>query len=649
MKLLNRLFLLSTLLIATVACSGDESGPESKIETSVSEISISEIGGSGSLRLTATAPWQAKVSGDASWLTINPENGAAGENLSITFTASTYQTGESKEAIVSFEMLNGMKSSVMVRRGDVQVGRTTDSLSLVMFYISTEGERYWRNPWNLNTPMTQWEGVSLENIAGELRVTRLMMQERGLRGVLPEQLKYLSELRNFSVEANKSLSGSFPTFLLENRKLQLLNLADNRFAGAIPSAVFDMPELTWLILMSNQFSGALPTNVGNASNMVTLYLNNNGFTGSLPASLANLTNLEYLSVAKNQFSGSLPSFNQMSNLTLLDLSENAVYVEENLGQYPDLQPILNSKYVGGGFSGAAPKLQNLSKLESVNFGTNNFTTSPEFTNCPALSLVRLDKNAFTSIHTSVLNAPALEKLYVHECKLTALPEVTNENSPMTILSLNNNEIVSLPNSFSKLANLEELYIQENKLTALPQGLPALNKLVLLLIGYNQLTTLPSDFWSMTNLGFVSMPCNAITDQLPENGAAFLGLNVININCCEFSGPVSRLWSFPRLNEVHASQNKLTGDIAPDAASQAALKRLLTLQVLTLDDNQLTGNLPLEFLDLTAMNILHLYNNQLSGVVPTVFYNSSRWCEWGPIQHIKTGNPNLQMEDRCQGS
>ncbi|MGL5894660.1 MAG: BACON domain-containing protein [Bacteroidales bacterium] len=387
MRLLNRVLLFSTILFATFACSAEDEVDESKIVTSVQEVTISEIGGSATLQLTATAPWVARVTNSADWLTLSPENGPAGDAINVSVIASTYQNGEAKEASVEFKLLDGTSTTITVKRGDVISGRTTDSLALVTLFNSTGGERFWRNPWDLKTSMNNWEGVSLDQVDGELRVTRLMMQERNMRGELPEQLMYLSELRQISFEANYLLTGSFPEFLLNNSKLQLLNLGDNKFIGSIPSKIFDLSDLTWLILKNNQFTGEIPQNIGNATNLVTLYLSGNQFTGSLPSTISNLVNLEYLSISSNKLSGELPSFNQMSSLNVLDLSSNAVYEEINIGQFQDLQPNILAQYVSGGFSGAAPKFENLTKLTSVNLSINNFSTSPEILNCGALTVV----------------------------------------------------------------------------------------------------------------------------------------------------------------------------------------------------------------------------------------------------------------------
>jgi len=650
MKLLNRFLLLSTLLFVAFSCSPEENVEESRIEISIPEISISEIGGTSVVKLTATSPWQAKVSSSASeWLTLTPENGPAGESLNISVSASTYQNGETKEGVIEFTLLDGKSTSLKVMRGDVVSGRTTDSLSLVALYNATGGERFWRNPWDLNSSMSNWEGVSLETYNGELRVTRLMMQERNMRGELPEQLMYLDQLRQVTFEANYLLTGEFPTFLLENKKIQLLNLGDNKFTGSIPSSVFDLEDLTWLILKNNQFSGEIPQNIGNATNLVTLYLDGNNFTGSVPSSLENLVNLEYLSLASNSLSGELPSFNQMSSLTELDLSSNAIYEEINLGQFPDLQPNILANYISGGFSGSAPSLENLSKLKQLVIGVNNFSSSPEVINCPSLTLIDLNRNPITTLDKSLLNSSTIEEIYAYDTKLSYLPEVTISNSAIKILALNNSELEVIPSSLSKLSNLEQLFVQNNKLSNLPEGLSEIKTLVLIQAGYNNITSLPSDFWNVTSLNFLSIPCNPLVATLPSNPEEFEYLSILNINCCQFEGEVSSLWSLPRISEIHASQNNFSGEIAGTEESKSALKRHLYVSLVTLDDNNLTGNLPEELMSVDRLTTLHLYNNKLSGVVSEKFYTSNNWCSWGPMNFIKPGNDDLIMQDVCAGS
>ncbi|MGL5014626.1 MAG: leucine-rich repeat domain-containing protein [Bacteroidales bacterium] len=649
MRLLNRVLLLFTILFATFACSEEDQVDESKIVTSVQEVIISEIGGSAIIQLSATAPWVARVTTSADWLTLAPENGPAGDNINVSVIASTYKDGESKEATIEFKLLDGTNTTLQVKRGDVVTGRKTDSLALVTLFNVTGGERFWRNPWDLKTSMNNWEGVSLDQVNGELRVTRLMMQERNMRGELPEQLMYLSELRQISFEANYLLTGTFPDFLLNNSKLQLLNIGDNKFTGNIPSSIFDLSDLTWLILKNNQFTGEIPQNIGNATNLVTLYLSGNQFSGSLPASISNLVNLEYLSISNNKLSGELPSFNQMSSLNVLDLSANAIYEDVNVGQFQDLQPNIYAQYVSDGFSGAAPKFENLTKLTSVNLSVNNLSSSPEIVNCGSLKVVDVNRNSLTTLHSSLFNSTSIEEIYAFDNNIGSLPAVTIDNVSIKVLAVNNNVLESIPASFSKFSKLEELYIQNNKLTELPEGLSALSSILMLQIGYNQITALPSDFWNMTSLGFISMPCNPIVATLPANASQFDYLSILNINCCKFEGDVSALWLIPRASEIHASQNNFSGELAPDEASKTAIKGLSYITLITLDDNNLTGNLPEEFSFIQSLSILHLYNNNLSGVISDRFYSSSNWCKWGPLNFIKKGNEELVMNDVCAGS
>ncbi|MGL4994111.1 MAG: hypothetical protein ACRC6R_08345 [Bacteroidales bacterium] len=649
MRLLNRVLLLSTILFATFSCSVEDDVDQPRIEISVSEVTISEIGGVATIKLNASTPWRAKPQASAEWLSIDPENGVAGEDIAINIHASTYIAGESKEAIVDFELLDGTKTTLRILRGDVVSGRATDSLALVALYNATGGERFWRNPWNLNSSMSNWEGVSLEEISGELRVTRLMMQERNMRGELPEQLRHMDELTQLSFEANYLLTGEFPAFLLENSKLQLFNLGDNKFTGEIPAELFDLSDLTWLILKNNQFTGEIPSNVGNATNLVTLFIEGNQFSGSVPASISNLVNLEYLSLANNNLSGELPSFNNMSSLSALDLSSNAIYEDEVVGQFPDLQPNIYAKYISGGFSGASPKFENMPKLAEVYLGVNNFSTSPEFTNCPAIKIVDVNRNPLESLHPSLMNSTSIVELYAFDCKLSTLPEVTIDNATLNMLMVNNNVLESIHPSISKLSNLQELYIQNNKLTELPEGLSNLKIIVMLQMGYNQITSLPSDFWGMTTLGMLSMPCNPLVATLPTNASEFFNISILNINCCQFEGGISALWKIPRASEIHASQNNFSGELASDDEAKAALKVIRYLSVLTLDDNQLSGNLPVELGSVESLEVLHLYNNNFSGTVPEELYQTSNWCKWGPLNYIKKGNEGLIMKDVCAGS
>ena len=85
--------------------------------------------------------------------------------------------------------------------------------------------------WGAETPITEWEGVT---VGGEPpRVEELDLSSRGLTGRIAPQLGRLTALRE-------------------------LSLPDNRLAGPIPASLADLRDLESLSLHGNELDGPLP-------------------------------------------------------------------------------------------------------------------------------------------------------------------------------------------------------------------------------------------------------------------------------------------------------------------------------------------------------------------------------------------------------
>ena len=272
--------------------------------------------------------------------------------------------------------------------------------------------------WSPNTPITSWDGITLEGTPA--RVTQLSLWNRGFRGTIPSHLGNLSALTvldlstptcggapctNVQDHQRNQLRGTIPTALGDLTSLQVLNLHNNQLTGGIPLGLARLANLRVLALGLNQLSGTIPTQLSSLSSLTELYLWGNQLTGAIPTQLGNLFNLQELYLGENQLTGQLPTqLSNLSNLTRLSLSKNQL-------------------------TGAIPtQLGSLSKLEWL-----------------------------------VLNENRLAG---------AIPSQLGSLSNLKVLSLWDNQLTgAIPASLSRLANLETLYLSQNQLTeCIPAGL-----------------------------------------------------------------------------------------------------------------------------------------------------------------------------------
>ena len=192
-----------------------------------------------------------------------------------------------------------------------------DSLALVKIYEDTGGEN-WTNSWNLNNPVSTWQGVTLQ---GD-KVRELDLSRQNLVGVLPDvfDAELFSELRYLSFFDNL-LEGEIPASIGSLSQLTYLDLDKNNFEGAVPASFGELANLQALWLSRNNLT-ELPSTIGNLSSLQNLYLNDNNFA-SLPISIGSLSELLVLNVSDNNLS-EFP--NSITNLTKL----RELYANRNL-------------------------------------------------------------------------------------------------------------------------------------------------------------------------------------------------------------------------------------------------------------------------------------------------------------------------------
>ena len=162
-----------------------------------------------------------------------------------------------------------------------------------------------------------WEGVETERrsyladdfeFKEDCRVVELSLDKREMKGSIPEEIGYLSQLTSLNLSKN-CLSGPIPAELGHLWRLDSLALniqgkdgsgvgkngrgtsvkecSDNRsLSGELPQELGNLTYLSMLNLWDNpQFTGELPLEFGNLTELEHIKLENTGFTGCMPPPL----------------------------------------------------------------------------------------------------------------------------------------------------------------------------------------------------------------------------------------------------------------------------------------------------------------------------------------------------------------------------
>ena len=168
----------------------------------------------------------------------------------------------------------------------------TQRYTLNTIFYSTQLEG-WRNRsgWTTAAPICgsnsdPWFGVTCDDV----NVTGIELRSNNLVGLLPSELRGVSNLQTLDLGGSRGIFGAIPTTIGENTALQRLVL-DNNFLGLIPDGDSVRP-----------IEGAIPTQLSNITSLRNLTLAQNGFVGAFPISILQpLTNLEHLDIGINFF------------------------------------------------------------------------------------------------------------------------------------------------------------------------------------------------------------------------------------------------------------------------------------------------------------------------------------------------------------
>ncbi|WP_214114162.1 leucine-rich repeat domain-containing protein [Aequorivita echinoideorum] len=166
---------------------------------------------------------------------------------------------------------------------------------LIDFYNTTNGPE-WVDGWDLEQPVNQWNGVTVENNS----VTSIRLLFNNVNGTLPSSLGELENLKVLELSFNP-ISGAIPAELGNLKNLEILAINGASLTGEIPEELGNLSNLKQLHLSSNQLSGSVPQNVTNLKKIEVFNIFENRLSGNLPAGLAKCRNLKELIVAENNF------------------------------------------------------------------------------------------------------------------------------------------------------------------------------------------------------------------------------------------------------------------------------------------------------------------------------------------------------------
>ncbi|KAL7143350.1 hypothetical protein ABFS83_08G185800 [Erythranthe nasuta] len=269
-------------------------------------------------------------------------------NLCTLDLASNHLSGPLPESISSCQELKILSLAKNNFSGQIPI-RYANLSSLISLSLSN------------NSLVNLSESLSVLKNCKNLTTLILAKNFRGEK--IPENVTGFESLLIFAL-GNCGLYGQIPNWLLNSRKLQVLDLSWNHLEGSIPPWIGRMEGLFYLDFSNNSLSGEIPKGITelrslisaksyasslNSSTGIPLFvkrnqsatglqynqassfppsilLSNNRINGTIWPEIGRLKQLHVLDLSRNNISGTIPSsISNMVNLETLDLSYNDLH------------------------------------------------------------------------------------------------------------------------------------------------------------------------------------------------------------------------------------------------------------------------------------------------------------------------------------
>ncbi|KAM7492828.1 hypothetical protein LguiA_035749 [Lonicera macranthoides] len=481
--------------------------------------------------------------------------------------------------------------------------------------------------WTPSSTPCSWRGVTC---SGENRVTELNLTGAGLIGRL-----HLSDLMAMPSLSHLYFSRNFFSGNLSSDirscSFQILDLSANNFSEPVDSksVLLSCDRLVALDLSANQISDStlLTDSLSNCHNLNLLNLSNNKLNGKLPSSLSSCKNLTVLDLSGNLFSGEIPATISLPSLKFLDLSNNNFsgnFFELEFGSCSSLN-LLNISHNALFGTGFPVSLWNCQNLESLDISRNDLRLK-----IPGTLLGKLKKLRYLSLaHNHFFEdippdlgqiCGTLEELDLSGNQLTGgLPQTFALCSSLLSLNLGSNQLSGnfITTVISTLPSLKYLYVPFNNVSGnVPPSLTNFTQLHVLDLSSNAFTgTIPSGFCSSASpssaLEKILLANNYLTGEVPKEIGNCKNLKTVDFSFNKLTGSIpSEIWRLPYISDVIMWANSLTGEIPEGICINGG-----NLQTLILNNNFITGAIPLSIVNCTNLIWVSLSSNRLKGEIP----------------------------------
>ncbi|XP_059639986.1 receptor-like protein EIX1 [Cornus florida] len=443
----------------------------------------------------------------------------------------------------------------------------------------------------------------------------LNLQFCGLHGPIPSGLGNMTLLRNLVLSYNL-FNSTIPDWLYDFSHLEYLDLSFSDLQGVISSAIGNLTSLTTLDFSFNKVVGNLPRSFGNLCNLKEIILSGTEIGGNVSEvfnifSKCILDGLETLDLSRTQLSGhfhdATRQLGQSRNLEALFLSSCFVFghIPVSLGELLTLQYLDISN---NSLSGHIPmSLGRSSSLKYLDLSDNNLSGPvPETLGQLAnLEVFWMSRNSFQGFISEV-----------HLANLTRLREFGGAK---------NHLVLQVSSMWVPQFQLDMLVLTSWQLgPQFPPWLQSQKNLAILDISNTGISgVIPSWFWNLSSkVYFLNLSHNHFHGEIVGMPPIFSIATVVDLGSNNFRGTLPYISS--SVITLDVSNNSFSGSISHFLCYK--MEQPKELELLNLEGNLLSGEIPDCWMSWFGLEFLSLRNNNLTGEIPS---------SMGSLSHLKS--------------
>lgn len=524
-----------------------------------------------------------------------------------------------------------------------------DSLALVAYYHSTNGD-FWldRSGW-LEDPVAFWIGVRTvtEVSPGYWRITAIDMPRDNMTrpGPFPPEMKELEYVWFWKSDVNLH-SGSIPPEMAQMPRLEEMLIRTNVLTGDVPWEDFaQMQTMQEFRVRQNYLTGEMPAILGGNGEWPVLrriFLDGNKIKGQIPQVHPDLVSLNQIYFHNLQLTGPVPDYSHLPAVEFYRIAGNNL----DPGPIPDFvggwaETLMRIEFQNSNRTGSIPFwFTNLERLEEFIIGGMADTIGegettddiPDMSFMPSLLRINFQGGGWTGpIPDWVGRSSVLEDVTFMNMNITGnIPANLADPDKIRLIHLRNLPGLTggIPAQFQLASGLSILRIIDNPSMTIGQipnfignSMTSLNELTLRNSGVTG--TIPENLNNL-EINVLNLKDNpGITGTGIPSWLSGKRLSILDLSYTGIQVDELPVWIYTvqrNMNRLGLSGLGISGQLPPQLGTG---QFAVNLRSIGLADNNFSGSIPASWGNIQMLDSLNLANNNLTGPLPENFGNLGR--------------------------